>query len=83
MVQQANKPEISYALDPIDQIFKGDLLEKAVEIEEKFETDKSENVKKLVKSKVKKKPVVTKKVKKVKTVKISKKSKTLKKKKIK
>lgn len=83
MVQQANKPEISYALDPIDQIFKGDLLEKAVEIEEKFETDKSENVKKLVKSKVKKKPVVTKKVKKVKTVKISRKSKTWKKKKIK
>lgn len=82
MVYQTNKPKLSYALNPVDEIFKGDLLEKAVEIEEKFETDKSENVKKLVKNKMKKakkKPVVTKKVKKTKSVK----SKTLKKKKIK
>lgn len=86
MVQQANKPELSYAFNPTDDIFKGDLLEKAKEIEEKFEavTDgKTEgNLKKPVKNKVKKikkKPVVAKKVKKAKFVK----SKALKKKKIK
>lgn len=82
MVQQANKPDLSYAVNPIDEIFKGDLVEKAIEMEEKFETDKNENTKKLVKNKVKKikkKPVVAKKVKKAKSVK----SKASKKKKIK
>jgi len=71
MAQQANKPELSYALNPTDEIFKGDLLEKAKEMEEKFETDKNENPEKPVKNKVKKikKSVVTKKVKKVKSVK--------------
>lgn len=77
MVQQANKPESSYALNPTDEIFKGDLLEKAVEMEEHFEIDKNENAKKSVKNKVKKikkKPVVVKKVKKAKSVKLKAKS---------
>lgn len=87
MVQQTNKPEVSYAFNPTDEIFKGDLLEKAIEIEEKFEADENENSKKLVKNKVikkkiKKKPVIAKKVKKAKSVK-STKSKSLKKKKMK
>lgn len=72
MVQQANKPDLSYAINLIDEIFKGDLVEKAIEMEEKFETDKNENTKKLVKNKVKKikkKPVVAKKVKKANSVK--------------
>lgn len=72
MVQQANKPEISYAVNPTDEIFKGDVLEKAIEMEKKFETDKNENSKEPVKNKIKKikkKSVVAKKVKKVKSVK--------------
>ncbi|EGI62813.1 Brix domain-containing protein 2-like protein [Acromyrmex echinatior] len=76
MVRHANKPDLSYAVNPIDEIFKGDLVEKAMEIEEKFEMDKNENTKKLVKNKVKKikkKPVVAKKVKKAKFVKSKKK----------
>lgn len=79
---QANKPKISYAFNPTDEIFKGDLLEKAIEMEEKFETDKNENLEKPMKNKVKKikkKPVVAKKGKKAKFVK----SKTSKKRKIK
>lgn len=88
MVQQATKPELSYAFNPTDEIFKGDIMEKAIEMEEKFEDDKNDNLEKPVKNKVKKikkKPVVAKKVKKVKKVKKAKsvKSKGLKKKKIK
>ncbi|XP_077260132.1 ribosome biogenesis protein BRX1 homolog isoform X2 [Temnothorax americanus] len=85
MVQQATKPELSYAFNPTDEIFKGDIMEKAIEMEEKFEDDKNENLEKPVKNKVKKikkKPVVAKKVKKVKKGK-SVKSKGLKKNKIK
>ncbi|XP_011866935.1 PREDICTED: ribosome biogenesis protein BRX1 homolog [Vollenhovia emeryi] len=68
MVRQATKPEFSYAFNPTDEIFKGDALEKAIEMEEKFKTDKSENVKEPVKIKgknkvrqIKKKPAVAKK----------------------
>ncbi|XP_028049249.1 ribosome biogenesis protein BRX1 homolog [Monomorium pharaonis] len=81
MTQQINKPELSYMLNPTDEIFKGDILEKATEMEEKFKTDNSKNSKKPLKNKVKKikkKPVRTKNVK-VKSVK----SKVLKKRKIK
>lgn len=86
MAQKANKPDESYSLNPTDEIFKGDLLEKAKEIEEKLEGfDKSENMEKIMKKiksktkKIKKKSVVTKNIKKAKSVK----SKTLKKKKVK
>lgn len=85
MAQKANKPDESYSLNPTDEIFKGDLLEKAKEIEEKLEVfDKSENMEKImkkVKSKTKKikESVVTTNIKKAKSVK----SKALKKKKIK
>lgn len=66
MMEQANKPEQSYILNPTDEIFKGDLLEKAMEVQEKLETqDEGEKV---VKSKVKKvkKKSIPKKIKKVK-----------------
>ena len=33
MAQKANKPEITYALNPTDEIFKGDLMSKAAELE--------------------------------------------------
>ncbi|XP_018394444.1 PREDICTED: ribosome biogenesis protein BRX1 homolog, partial [Cyphomyrmex costatus] len=72
MVKQVYKPELSYRINPTDEIFEGDLLEKAMEMEEKFEMDKNENTNKIVKNKVKKikkKPVVAKKVKKAKFVK--------------
>ncbi|KAK0161381.1 hypothetical protein PV327_009857 [Microctonus hyperodae] len=42
--QQANKPEVSYALNPLDEIFKGDAMKKAEEI------NKTEKEKKKVKS---------------------------------
>ncbi|XP_072760543.1 ribosome biogenesis protein BRX1 homolog [Anoplolepis gracilipes] len=69
MVRNANKPDESYALNnPTDEIFKGDLLEKAKEVEEKLEVfDKNENMGKMIKkgkSKVNKKSVATKKIKK-------------------
>lgn len=35
LAAQANKPEKSYELNPMDEIFKGELLEKAEEFEEK------------------------------------------------
>ncbi|XP_012230222.1 ribosome biogenesis protein BRX1 homolog [Linepithema humile] len=55
MAREANKPEKSYVLNPTDEIFKGDPLEKAVEMEEKLETlDKSENMKNVKKRKAKK-----------------------------
>lgn len=96
MAQKANKPDESYSLNPTDEIFKGDYLEKAKEIEEKLEVfDKNENVGKMrkIKSKAKKikeKSVKTKNIKKAKSV-ITKnikkaksvKSKALKKKKVK
>ncbi|XP_029659581.1 ribosome biogenesis protein BRX1 homolog, partial [Formica exsecta] len=89
MVQKANKPDESYALNPTDEIFKDDALEKAKEIEEKLEIfDKNENLEKIVKKyknkvrKIKKKSVVTKNLKKTKSAK-SVKSKDLKKKKLK
>lgn len=89
MVQKANKPDQSYALNPTDEIFKDDALEKAKEIEEKLEIfDKNENLEKIVKKyknkvrKIKKKSVVTKNLKKAKSAK-SVKSKDLKKKKVK
>lgn len=84
MVQRANKPESSYALNPTDEIFKGDLLEKAREMEEKFEADENEDLQKPIRNKVrkiKKKPMAAKKTKKTKSVKS--KSKALKRKKIK
>lgn len=37
MAQQASKPEESYALNPTDEIFKGDVTEKAREIEKKLQ----------------------------------------------
>lgn len=44
MTLKANKPKESYALNPIDEIFKGDPLEKAMEIGEKeAEVDKPQN----------------------------------------
>ncbi|XP_014487600.1 PREDICTED: ribosome biogenesis protein BRX1 homolog [Dinoponera quadriceps] len=74
MAREASKPEQSYALNPTDEIFKGELLKKALEVQEKFEalngneeitSDKVKRVKKPVTEKkkavVKKKPVVKKK----------------------
>lgn len=40
MVQQANKPKESYALNPVDEIFKGDPIEKALELQSKDKEDK-------------------------------------------
>lgn len=54
MAEQANKPEQSYVLNPTDEIFKGDLLEKAMEIHEKSELETSEKTKKVVKNTTKK-----------------------------
>lgn len=34
MAAQASKPEISYDLDPMDEIFQGDVLSKAKELTE-------------------------------------------------
>lgn len=39
MVQQANKPKESYALNPVDEIFKGDPIEKALELQSKDKED--------------------------------------------
>lgn len=71
MALQANKPKESYAINPIDEIFQGDPLEKAIEIEEKEEVEAPQNntkktvVKKTVRKhlgkKVKKKKAVVKK----------------------
>lgn len=66
MAQKASKPEKSYVLNPTDEIFKGNPLDKAVEIEETLETiDNNENIKNVKKNKMKKmkKSVVAKKVK--------------------
>lgn len=64
MAQQANNPEKSYDLNPTDEIFKGDLLEKVIEMQEKFETSQEDE--KIVKNKVEKtKKPITKKNKKV------------------
>ncbi|CAK9798126.1 Ribosome biogenesis protein BRX1 homolog [Anthophora plagiata] len=35
MAQKVNKPEESYSLNPMDEIFKGDPLEKAIELQQK------------------------------------------------
>ncbi|KAK0078902.1 hypothetical protein PV325_001985 [Microctonus aethiopoides] len=53
--QQANKPEVSYALDPLNEIFKDDPMKKAEEI------NKTEKEKKKVKSVAAEKTVLTKK----------------------
>ncbi|KZC10293.1 PREDICTED: ribosome biogenesis protein BRX1 homolog [Dufourea novaeangliae] len=56
IAQEVNKPKESYSLNPMDEIFKGDPLEKAKEIEEKevkmIETNKNDKNK--VKKRVKK-----------------------------
>lgn len=36
MAYEANKPDQSYALNPTDEIFEGDLLKKALEVQEKI-----------------------------------------------
>jgi hypothetical protein len=36
---QINKPEVSYALNPMDEIFKGDILKTAKEFEDKESQD--------------------------------------------
>lgn len=42
LTAQANKPEESYALNPMDEVFKGELLEKAREFEEEeIQNDRS------------------------------------------
>lgn len=40
MIEQANKPKESYDLNPLDEIFKGDPLEKALELENKDKENK-------------------------------------------
>lgn len=35
IIQKVNKPKESYSLNPMDEIFKGDPLEKAIELQEK------------------------------------------------
>lgn len=83
MVRHANKPEETYDLNPIDELFKGDIKEKAIELEEKLETwekRRSTDVQnKKVKKKVKKTSIIAKPVQKMKFAK----SKALKKKKVK
>ncbi|XP_051162725.1 ribosome biogenesis protein BRX1 homolog [Leptopilina boulardi] len=54
MIQKANKMEKTYALNPMDEIFKGDILSKATEIEENEEKQgevKAKIIKKIKKSK--------------------------------
>ncbi|XP_017882545.1 ribosome biogenesis protein BRX1 homolog [Ceratina calcarata] len=43
MAQEINKPKESYALNPLDEIFKGDPLEKALELREEEEKESQEN----------------------------------------
>lgn len=70
LAQEANKPEQSYALNPTDEIFKGDLLEKALEVQKKFETsNKNEEITERKIKQTKKKPVTKKAVLKKKDVK--------------
>ncbi|XP_047353010.1 ribosome biogenesis protein BRX1 homolog [Vespa velutina] len=60
MVQQANKPKESYALNPVDEIFKGDPIEKALELQnkdkEEEEIEKMESPKRIIMRKKKKSP---------------------------
>lgn len=35
IIQKVNKPKESYSLNPMDEIFKGDPLEKAIELQQK------------------------------------------------
>lgn len=35
MAQESSKPKESYSLNPMDEIFKGDPLEKAIELQQK------------------------------------------------
>lgn len=83
MVRHATKSEETYDLNPIDELFKGDIKEKVAELEEKLETwEKRRNTdeqNKKVKKKIKKTSVIAKPVQKVKFAK----SKALKKKKVK
>lgn len=65
IAEQANKPEKSYALNPTDEIFKGSLLEKAVEIQQEFEMlDKNEPIVKIKRKQLQKKRLKNKKIKK-------------------
>ncbi|KAF7399238.1 hypothetical protein HZH68_007830 [Vespula germanica] len=62
MVQQANKPKESYALNPVDEIFKGDPIEKALELQSKDkedeEVEKKETPKRTIIRKKKKSQIV-------------------------
>lgn len=66
MAQEANKPDQSYALNPTDEIFKSDLMKKALEVQETFEaSDKNEEIienkiKRVTKRPVTKKAIVKK-----------------------
>lgn len=67
LAAQVNKPEQSYALNPMDEIFQGDILSKAKELEkqENQSIESNKNSNKIVKNKsgikIKKKSVVNKK----------------------
>lgn len=39
IIQKVNKPKESYSLNPMDEIFKGDPLEKAIELQQKETKD--------------------------------------------
>lgn len=39
IIQKINKPKESYSLNPMDEIFKGDPLEKAIELQQKEKID--------------------------------------------
>lgn len=66
LAAQMNKPEQSYDLNPMDEIFKGDILNKAEEFEEQENkpVEKIENSKKIKNKsgiKIKKKSIASKK----------------------
>lgn len=52
LTQEANKPAVSYALNPLDDIFKGEPLEKAKELEKLEKMDKSTEVGKKTKKSI-------------------------------
>lgn len=43
IIQKVNKPKESYSLNPMDEIFKGDPLEKAIELQQKETIDIQNN----------------------------------------
>lgn len=57
MVRHANKPEETYDLNPTDEIFKGNAIEKAAELKEKLEIWEKKRKPKVQNQKIKKKKV--------------------------